>query len=185
MRSRKTRVMVAILAVLVTAGISAAGLRHDGLQAQTGPVFPIEGVWYGMTFLNGLPPIASVDTMTANAQRPGEAGTFLCNVPAIGKVPNPLNPNGWLSATPWGQGTWVRIGTNRAAFTAVRTIVTESGQFFGWAKFWGTMTVVSENEIAGTMNVQYFAANGTPLFPHALSGTVQRSRLEIVFEQQE
>ena len=167
MKTRNARLTFAV-AVLVTAGIVAStAARQGSLTGETGPVYSMEGVWYGMTVIDGMAPIASVDTLTANAQRPGEAGTFLCNVRAIGKVPNPLNPNGWLSVTPWGQGSWVRSGTNRAAFTAVRTIVNESGQFFGWAKFWGTMTLISENEITGTMNVQYYAANGTPLFPQA------------------
>ena len=83
--------------------------------------------------------------------------------------------------TPSGHGNWVRIGTNQYAFTAMRAI-TNGATFVGWAKFWGTITAVSDQELTGTINAQFYLADGTPISP-LFTGTLERHRVEVTFEQ--
>jgi hypothetical protein len=170
--------LFAILAALVAASIGASAVQENG------PVYSMEGAWYGVVSVINFGEIPSLDTFTSDAQKHGVEGTFLCTVPPI-KMPNPLNPGGWpnsyLTYTPSGHGNWVRIDKNRYAFTAVRTIFNETGQLFGWARFWGTITPISESEYTGTMNYQFYALNGTPLTP-LRTGTLHSHRVEIAFE---
>ncbi len=142
----------------------------------------MEGAWYGMVLISSLGSTPSLDTFTSDAQRHGIEGTLVCTIPAVSKMPNPMNPNGWLSTTPSGHGNWVRISMNGYAFTAVRTVFDETGRLFGWAKFWGTITVMSENEYTGTMNARYYLPGGTPFTP-LFTGTLHSNRIEIAFEQ--
>ena len=82
------------------------------------------------------------------------------------------------------QGNWVRIGRNKYAFTAVRTIYDENGNLFGRAKNWGAITQISKDEYTGTMNVQFYLEDGTPTTP-VFSGTLHSQRVAITFEQQQ
>ncbi len=164
---------LAVVSVLVVAGISASAVRQAPDPQETGPVYSVEGAWYGMTTFPGsaIPPTPTMDTFTSNAQRHGVEGSFLCTIPA-GIAGN---------QSPSGHGNWVRIGTNKYAFTAMRVIMSGS-TFVGWARFWGTITAVSDDELTGTINAQFFRPDGVPLSP-PFSGTLERHRLEITFEQ--
>jgi len=177
MTTRKARWGFAILAVIVAAGIGAFAARGDG------SVYSMEGAWYGMVSISGLGSTPAIDTFSSNAQRQGYEGTFLCTIPAVNKMPNPLNPNGWLGTTPSGHGNWVRIGQNLIAFTAVRAIFDEAGRPFGWARFWGTVSLISKNELTGTQNAQYYLLDGRAMFPQPFTGTLHRRRVEITYEQ--
>jgi hypothetical protein len=83
--------------------------------------------------------------------------------------------------TPSGHGTWVRLGTNKYAFTAVR-IMMSGTTFVGLARFWGTVTAVSHDELTGTMNAQFYSPDGTPISP-VHTGTLNRHRIDVTFEQ--
>jgi hypothetical protein len=164
----------AFVSVLAAAGIaaSAASGPPDPRQ-KSHPTYSLEGAWYGMTNIAGIPPTPTLDTFVSDAERRGAEGTFLCTIPATIAG----------QQTPAGHGNWVRVGKNRYAFTAMRAIhVPGSPDFIGWAKFWGTITAVSDSELAGTMNAQFFQADGTPISPQ-YSGTIERHRVEIAFEQ--
>ena len=176
MTTRKTLLTFAILAVLVTVSVCIAAAQENG------PVYSMEGAWYGMVTINGLGSTPSLDTFASDAQMHGVEGTFLCTIPSVSKMPNPSNPSGWLSTTASGHGNWVRIGKNRYAFTTVRTVFDETGRLFGWAKFWGTITPISENEYTGTMNARYYLPDGTAFTP-LFTGTLHSNRIEITFEQ--
>ena len=163
--------VLAVVSALVVAGVSASAALRAPDRQETGPVYSVEGAWYGITDITGLPPTPTLDTFTSNAQRPGREGTFLCTVPAAVAG----------NQTPSGHGNWVRIGTNQYAFTAVRAI-TNGATFVGWAKYWGTITAISDDELTGTINAQFYLANGTPISP-VYGGTLERHRVEITFEQ--
>jgi hypothetical protein len=173
----RRRATVAVLTMLLAAGVASSAAAQAG--PATGPVYAIEGAWYGIVTISGVGPTPSLDTFTSNAQRHGVEGTFLCTIPAVSKMPNPFSPSGWVAATPAGHGNWVRLETNTYAFTAVRSLFDQNGSPFGWARFWGTITPVSDDEYTGTMNAQYYLLNGTPLFPANLTGTMHSHRIQI------
>lgn len=164
-----------VVSAAITAGTpTSATLQPDNPQ-ETGPVYSIEGAWYGMTtFAGPLGSQPTLDTFVSNAQQPGREGTFLCTAPA--------QMVGGLSPTPSGHGNWVRIGTNTYAYTAVRSITMNGTTFVGLARFWGTITAVSSNELTGTMNAQFYAPDGTPISGIS-TATLARRRVEVVFEQ--
>lgn len=167
-----------VLALAVVSAVAAGAVGTSvALQAadrsqETGPVYSLEGAWYGMTTFDGgmIPPTPTLDTFTSNAQRHGVQGSFLCTIPA-------LMAGG---QTPSGHGNWVRVGTNKYAYTAVRAIM-NGAVFVGWARFWGTITPVSSEELTGTINAQFFLPDGTPASPQ-FSGTIERHRVDITFE---
>ena len=162
---------LAVVAMLVAAGFAASSaLQAADTSQETGPVYSLEGAWYGMTTFPALGPQPTFDTFTSNAQRPGSEGTFLCTIPA--QIAGTLTPS--------GHGNWVRIGTNSYAFTAERIIMSGT-TFAGLARFWGTITAVSDQELTGTMNAQFYAPNGTPISGVA-SGTIERHRIDITVE---
>lgn len=162
-----------VVSLLVAAGTSASVAAQPPDPQETGPVYSVEGAWYGMTtFIGGaIPPTPTFDTFTSNAQRPGLEGTFLCTIPTAMAG----------TQTPSGHGNWVRIGTNKYAFTAMRAI-TNGSTFVGWAKFWGTITAVSADELTGTITAQFYLPNWTPVSPQFV-GTLERHRIDITFEQ--
>jgi hypothetical protein len=166
----KGRVLaLAVASMLVAGGFAATSALQADTSQETGPVYSLEGAWYGMTDIPGLPSTPTLDTFVSNAQRPGVEGTFLCNLPA-----------GAGGATSSGHGNWVRIATNVYAYTAVRAI-TSGTTHVGWFKFWGTITAVSDNELTGTINAQLYNPDGTPISP-AYAGTLERHRVDITFE---
>jgi hypothetical protein len=164
-------VALAVVSVAVAAGIPASAALQPADPQETGPVYSVEGSWYGMTTFPALGPQPTFDTFMSNAQRPGREGTFLCTIPA--EIAGGLTPS--------GHGNWVRIGTNRYAFTAVRIMMSGS-TFIGLARFWGTITAVSDDELTGTMNAQFYSPDGTPTSP-VFTGTLERHRIEVTFEQ--
>lgn len=162
---------LAVVSMLVAGGFAASSaLRAADPSQETGPVYSLEGAWYGVSNVVGIPPTPTLDTFVSNAQRSGVEGTFLCT------VPTEIAGN----FTPSGHGNWVRIAKNAYAFTAVRAITTGTTHV-GWARFWGTITPVSDNELTGTMNVQLYQPNGTPMSP-VFTGTLERHRVDIIFE---
>lgn len=171
--STKTLLTIPLLAMLVAVTLAA--------QVNE-PAYKMEGAWSGIVTIPGLGDTPSLDTFVSDAQRQGVQGTFLCTIPALNKMPNPSNPNGWLSATPAGHGNWVRVGKNRYAFTAVRSIFDQAGQAAGWARFWGIITPISDSEYTGQMNAQYYLLNGTPISP-VFTGTMHSHRIQITLEQ--
>ncbi len=169
---------VALGSVLVAGAVAASSaLQAANAQQETGPVYSIEGAWYGMTYFPGtiIPPTPTFDTFTSNAQRPGVEGSFLCTGPADMLV----LPAGRF--TPSAHGNWTRIGINTYAYTAMRAI-TSGATVIGWAKFFGTITAVSENELTGTINAQLYDPNLTAI-SGVSTGTLERHRVGIVFEQ--
>jgi hypothetical protein len=161
--------LLAVVGFVATSALQAADARQE-----TGPVYSVEGAWYGMTDFPGLPSTPTLDTLTSDAQRHGVEGTFLCTLPPG------MASIGSLNYTPAAQGAWRRIATNTYAYTNMRA-VTSGATPVGWAKFWGTITAVSENELTGTINAQLYDLNLTPVSPVA-TGTLERHRVEIVFE---
>ncbi len=173
MKTSNMRYIAGFVAVLVTIGVGRS------IAQETNGVYSMEGAWYGVVTLTDLGlSIPSLDTFTSNALKPGVKGTFLCTVPAMTNIGN----DGWLRETPSGHGNWVRIGKNKYAFTAARSIFDEKGNLFGRSKAWGTITPMSDNEYTGTINVQYYLSDGTPFTP-VFKGTMHSQRLAITFEQ--
>lgn len=163
----------AVVSILVAGGFAASSaLQAADPSQETGPVYSIEGAWFGITTFPTLGPQPTLDTFTSNAQRPGSVGTLLCTVPA--QIAGTLTPS--------GHGNWVRIGTNTYAFTAERIIMSGT-TFAGLARFWGTITAVSDSELTGTMNVQFYSPDGIPTSPVFAGATLERHRVEIIFEQ--
>ena len=169
---------LAIVSMLGAGALAASSaVQAAGAGQETGPVYSIEGAWYGMTYFPGtiIPPTPTFDTFTSNAHRPSIEGSFLCTIPAEMAV----LPAG--SFTPSAHGSWVRIATNTYAYTSMRAI-TRGVTVVGWAKFWGTVTAISENELTGTINVRFYDQNLTQI-SGVSTGTLERRRVEIAFEQ--
>lgn len=182
MNIRMARLTFAGLVVIVAGVVASAATRQgDDSTQETGPVYQLEGAWYGTVTVTGKAPTASLDTFTSDAQKRGVQGTALCTIPAAGRLPNPENPAGWLSATPSAHGNWVRIGTNIYAYSMVRTLYDETGASVGWARFWGTITPISEDEYTGVMNANYFLADGTAMLPYNVTATQHSTRIEVPF----
>ncbi len=163
----------AVVSVVVAAGLSASVALQAYHSQEIGPVYELEGAWYGMTTFPGssIPPTPTMDTFASNAQQHGVEGTYLCTVPAAIAG----------GQTPSGHGNWVRIATNTYAYTAVRARM-NGATFLGWAKYWGTVTALSDDELTGTINVQFFDLGGAPVSPQ-FPGSLERHRVGITFEQ--
>ncbi len=173
MTTRNARFTLALLAVIIALGPDTSFAQERGRS------YSMEGAWYGVVTLSDLGlSIPSLDTFTSNPLHPGVKGTFLCTVPAMTNN----GSGGWLRETPAGHRNWVRIGRNKYAFTAVRSVFDEKGNMFGRSKAWGTITPISEDEYTGTINVQYYLPDWTPFTP-AFKGTLHSQRLTITFEQ--
>jgi len=177
---RKALLAMSLFLTLALVGMVGTSATQDG-----GPVYSMEGAWYGIASINGVGELPSIDTFVSNAQRQGVEGTFLCTTPAMNKIPHPAHYgdwNYWLAITPSGHGNWVRIDKNRYAFTAMRAVLDQTGTLFGWARFWGTITPISDNEYTGTMNYGFYYLDGTS-FPWPLrTGTLHSYRIDITFE---
>lgn len=185
MKTRNIRLPVAVMAVLVTAGIVAsAAARLNDVTQETGPAYSLEGAWYGTASLAGLPPVPTLDNFTSAAQKPGVEGSVLCTIPVmtLRHPDHPTDPQYWLTMAPSGHGNWVRVGTNAFAYTAVRTLVDQSGVYFGRGRNWGTFTAPSENEFSGTMTFRFYRADGTP-FGRTFTGVANSTRVEITYEE--
>jgi hypothetical protein len=165
---------LAVVSAAIATGIPASATLRPPDPQETGPVYSVEGSWFGMTTFPTLGSQPTLDTFMSNAQRPGREGPFLCTVPA--------EIAGGLGLTPSGHGNWVRIGTNTYAFTAER-IMMKRTTFVGLARFWGTITAVSHDELTGTMNAQFYATDGKTPISGVHTASLERHRIEVTFEQ--
>jgi hypothetical protein len=181
--SVRNTVLTMSLAALLVGGSGTCAGQLAGAEQQGGPAYSLEGAWFGLATMQGLPPTPSLDTFTSNAQRQGVEGTFLCTIPAA-QMPIPGNPGAYVSFTASGHGNWVLLAKNTYAFTAVRSIVDQTGMPFGWARFWGTITAVSEDQYSGTMNAQFYMLDETPFSP-VFTGTLASRRIGIRLENQQ
>ncbi len=155
------KILLALAATMLFAAIPLyASLDEDGENA-----YSPEGAWLVSGVVDGQPYIW-MDIYTSNSKKTAVSGTVLCTLPAVSGI------------TPTGHGSWVRIGKNTFAFTALRILIDLDGNPFGTAKFWGTVSVDEENDMSGTMNVQYYDLNGDPISP-VLQGTSTGERIEI------
>ena len=77
MKSRNARVTFAILALLVTAGIGAPAAARQEATQNTGPVYSLEGAWYGVATLQGIPPVPTLDNFVGNTRKPDVEGSVL------------------------------------------------------------------------------------------------------------
>jgi hypothetical protein len=179
--------MLVVLTALAVVGILASAALHQSeAVAQQGKPYSLEGAWMGTATIYaaaGFPDMQfpTMDTFTSDLERPKHSGTFLCTVPGP-KLPHPMDPTNtdmWISVTQSGQGNWTRIGTNDYAFTAWRIIVDQQGWPFGRAKYWGIITTVSDDEYSGTIHAQFYAGDGTPLFPAPFNGSLSSRRIEV------
>jgi hypothetical protein len=163
-------------------GASAAQDRDD--RDNRGRVYSTEGAWYGIASIVGVGDMQTLDTFTSDAQREGREGTFLCTSQGLFKMPHPLHmgdSNYWTGMTNSAQGNWVRIDKNKYAFTAIRIVYDQNAVAFGWAKFWGTITPISNDEYTGTLNYQFYYLDGTPYWPTRV-GSLHSHRVPITFE---
>jgi hypothetical protein len=167
------------LAVIAAAGVTGVAASRQDAVAARAPGYSLEGAWFGTASINGLPPMPTMDTFTSSSAMPKLSGTFLCTIPP-GPYPNPLDPSGWLSVTPSGQGNWKRVARNEFAFTAWRIVMDQSGAVVGTAKYWGVITPLSPDEYSGTMNAEFYRLDGSLLFPTTFTGTLSSNRIEIV-----
>ena len=113
-----------------------------------------------------------MDTYTLDSNKPRVSGTVLCTLPIATGI------------TQSGHGNWIRTSKNTFAFTALRILIDPDGKPAGTAKFWGTVTMDAENEMSGTMNVQYYDLNDAPISP-VLHGTSTGKRIEIELEEEQ
>lgn len=183
MKTRKARLTFAVLTVSVAAGIVASAARQDDLT-QTGPVYNLEGAWNGVVTLDTGQQIPSLDNFASNARNSGAEGSLLCTIPVskLRHPDHPADPAFWLTMTPSGHGNWVRTGTNRYAYTVVRTLTDQDGAFFGRAPHWGTFTPVSGNELTGTMNIQFYRADTGMPYSRIITGVAHSTRVEMIYE---
>jgi hypothetical protein len=177
----KRKFWLIALAVVAAAGVTGAAPSRQDALADRGPAYSLEGAWFGTASIIGLPPMPTMDTFTSSAATPRVSGTFLCTIPP-GPYPNPLDPSGWLSVTPSGQGNWKRVARNEYAFTAWRIVMDQTGAVVGTAKYWGVITPLSPNEYSGTMNAEFYRLDGSLLFPGTFTGTLSSNRIEIVID---
>jgi hypothetical protein len=169
------------LAVVAAASVTGAAAARQEAPTARGRAYSLEGAWLGTASIIGLPPMPTMDTFTSNAAPPMVAGTFLCTIPP-GPYPNPLDPSGWLSVTPSGQGNWKWVARNEYAFTAWRIVMDQTGAVVGTAKYWGVITPLSPDEYSGTMNAEFYRLDGSLLFPVTFTGTLSSNRIEIVID---
>ena len=176
MSVRNRKILQALIGIFVFAGISlCASLSQDSERS-----YSPEGAWFCSVKFPGSPtPVPYMDLYTSDSNKPGVSGTVLCTL-SVGSFPSPM---GLVSMTQAGHGNWIRIAKDRFAFTAWRIIVDTLGHPVGTAKFYGSVTVIAENEIAGTMNAEYYNSAGDRFFAVA-GGVSTGKRIEVEVENQ-
>jgi hypothetical protein len=139
-----------------------------------------------------MPPFPYMDIYTSDSNNPGFSGTILCTLSVKNftiRTGDPQNP-AWIQGnmTEAAQGNWIRIGKNRFAMTTYRILtdadgkpVGTDGKPLGIVKFWGTVTVVGEGELSGTLNAEYYDSEGR-LFRSLLGGISTGKRIEVEAE---
>jgi len=149
----KRRTMMLALAMVAWAAMSQSAL----LAQDPEPSYSLDGAWFGKATMVGIPlPVPFMDIFTSDSNNQGQSGTVLCTL-QLGKFPSPM---GLVSSTPSGHGNWVRIGKNKFAFTVMRILMDADGRPVSTAKFWGTVTVQTNDTITGTMNAEYYGQDG-------------------------
>ncbi len=161
----KKKIVLALAVIAMFAGIRLYASTNQDAETSYSP----EGAW----LMNGVVAGQSflwMDTYTSDSNKPGVSGIVLCTLPVVSGM------------TQSGHGSWVRIAKNKFAITAVRILIGGDGQPAGTAKFWGTVTVDKENEMSGTLSVQYFSLGGEAVSPVIGPGTSTGKRIEVKVE---
>lgn len=159
--------------LLATAMVAYATMCQSVLVAQgPEPSYSLEGAWFGQATLAGNPrPVPFMDIFTSDPNSPGQSGSVLCTL----QVAAIQSPMGLVSLTPTGHGNWVRIDKNKYAFTAWRILMDANGRPVSRAKFWGTVTVQTNDTIRGTMNFEYYDQDGKAFMSN--TGTTVETRI--------
>lgn len=162
MTRRSTPAALAFVALVTISGLA---LRAQEPQAAYTP----EGAWLVRgTFGPGSPTFLWMDNYTSDSTNQRRTGTILCTLPSA-------------TATTSGHGVWARIEKNKFAFTAWRIRLGPNSQPVGLAKFWGTVTLPTNDTMTGTLNAEFYDLNGNVL-NSMLGGTSAGTRLQIQYE---
>ena len=169
-------VMPALTAAAWAAIYSSALLAQD-----PEPSYTPDGAWLAKATIGGAGAgTPYMDIYTSDPNNPGQSGAVLCTLPLPKSFSPPLQLSVTLTAS--GHGDWARIEKNKFAFTAWRFILNaDTGQVVGTAKFWGAITVQTNDTFTGTMNAQYYDSNGTVIA--AFKGTTTGTRIAVETEQ--
>jgi len=128
-----------------------------------------EGAWLVKgAFGPGSPTFLWMDNYTSDSTNQARMGTILCTLPSA-------------TATASGHGVWARIEKNKFAFTAWRIRLNANSQPIGLAKFWGTVTLTTNDTMTGTLNAEFYDLNGNVL-NSMLGGTSAGTRIQIQYE---
>ncbi len=149
------RILQVLLGIVILAEISLCAFPYQDAER----LYSIEGAWLCELKFSDAPGATVyryMDTYTSNSTNPAVSGTVLCTLHPW----NFTSPMGLVSTTEAGQGNWIRTGKNQFAFTVRRVIVDALGMAVGTVKFWGTITLLSENEFFGTLNAAYYDSEG-------------------------
>lgn len=155
----------AALALAALVAVSGFALWAQEHQASYTP----EGAWLIKgTFGRGSPTFFWMDNYTSDPTNQGRTGTILCTLPSV-------------TATASGHGVWARIEKNKFAITAWRIRLGPNSQPLGLAKFWGTVTLPTNDTVTGTLNAEFYDLNGNVL-NSMLGGTSAGTRIQIQYE---
>ncbi len=156
-----------ILALALFAGAAMLGTAPLA-QEDEGSYRP-EGAWLVKgTFGVGSPTFMWMDTYTSDSTNQGRSGTILCTLPSA-------------TATESGHGVWARKDKNKFAITAWRIRLNANSQPVGTAKFWGTVTMPTNDTITGTLNAQFYDMDGN-VVNTMTGGTIAGTRIQIEYE---
>jgi len=160
-----TRKNIRGLALVALIAISGFALWAQDPHASYTP----EGAWLVRgTFGPASPTFVWMDTYSSDATNQARAGTILCTLPST-------------TMTASGQGVWARIEKNKFAFTAWRIRLDPSSQPIGLAKFWGTVTLPTNDSLTGTLNAEFYDLAGN-VVNRMLGGTSAGTRIQIQYE---
>ncbi|MFN0168196.1 MAG: hypothetical protein ACKV22_17360 [Bryobacteraceae bacterium] len=159
--------------LLALAMVAGAAMCPSALVAQgPEPSYSLEGAWFGQASFPGAPrPVPFMDIFTPDPNNHGQSGSVLCTL-QVGKIQSPM---GLVSLTPTGHGNWVRIDKNKFVFTVWRILADADGRPVSTAKFWGTVTVETNDTHSGTMNFEYYDQDGSVFRRN--TGTTVRTRI--------
>jgi hypothetical protein len=173
MSMRSRTLALALFAALAV----AAATRPVWSSEQEQPSYSLEGSWLGVATIPGFGTFPYMDTYAGGVTTPMMGGTALCTVP-VGSIPTPAGP---VSFTHTAQGSWLHTAKNEYAITLWRIRLDGTGKPVGLAKFWGTLTMTSEDAFSGTLNVEIYSASGT-LLNRITGGTANASRIQVQLE---
>ena len=157
-----TRKNIRGLALVALIAISGFALWAQDPHASYTP----EGAWLVRgTFGPASPTFVWMDTYSSDATNQARAGTILCTLPST-------------TMTASGQGVWARIEKNKFGFTAWRIRLDPASQPIGLAKFWGTVTLSTNDSMTGTLNAEFYDLAGN-VVNRMLGGTSAGTRIQI------